>query len=947
MSSLDLNKSLTSSLSKVEYAITYIAKGLVSDIDDFNRGLTEASLVASSFSQSFRRASTEVDESSRRIQIAGDRLVGVFGLVTEGVNAVFGGWKNLGTNIDRVSEVNNQMIRLSGQSGEAVRDFKDEIMSIVSDLNKTTGGAYNPQDSYERIVSMSQGVTSNLEAIEEMSRPLLLTYESLDVNINNVAELFNRFYTRYTFSSSHMESIMDEIRGNTAGNSADAEATIRNIESLENWINYYAGNDNDLRNELLGKVSHYSSWLESMNLDSSAFTGYLNTAAYGDWSKNPELINILSRSGIGASQATDMARSGQYEELTQAIMDGIYDIMQNTKDSYALGQALDNYGIDRDLALEVWNTKNSNGYVGLDEFMQSLPNEEDISSSMEKIVEDKYVSAADKANNWLSQIYSKLANIQETLGFGISDIAGAFYLLSGLSGLGRGLFSGRGTAGSAGTGAGGILGTTGIVGALERGGLNVLGNPQHLATGSAVATGLATTAGVAAGVGLGAYGLYSGYQNFKEGETGYGTANMIGGGLGLVGAGALGASLLGVGAANVWNPVGWGSLIAGAAVIGITKAIESTDIGSSDAVERAYNEVAQSVQRQAKEHENALILIQNGLENNVELEKLRTDLINTGLLSEETAQSLLETKTEDLRGVLEEMTQSYREAVSAWSAETQALLNENKKEDIAYAAQLHGGLEELLQEWNDSGRLTKGSEELSAVENLMFELYQSLDARSANGEDFDKDTEKIYKTMTKAFKDGILSTKEANSIIDAGLFNTAFQNANFSPEELMRATSIMAATNSAGKGAYDLITRGLGEYHGNVENIPADVAARYGLSGYAEGSNYIERDQLALVHEGEAVVPKRFNPAVFTQEYLKEATKLLSENQSNIDKDICKSNDYLDESNNHMLEFISEMKEIKSYLREWKTYQVNRDRKLSTTQKLSYGSSSQIKAYSL
>ena len=70
-----------------------------------------------------------------------------------------------------------------------------------------------------------------------------------------LADIFNRFYTRYTFSSSHMESTLDEIRGNTAGNSANAEATMENIRSLEQWINLYAGNDNDLRESLLDDVS--------------------------------------------------------------------------------------------------------------------------------------------------------------------------------------------------------------------------------------------------------------------------------------------------------------------------------------------------------------------------------------------------------------------------------------------------------------------------------------------------------------------------------------------------------------------------------------------------------------------------------------------------------------------------------------------------------------------
>ena len=38
-------------------------------------------------------------------------------------------------------------------------------------------------------------------------------------------------------------------------------------------------------------------------------------------------------------------------------------------------------------------------------------------------------------------------------------------------------------------------------------------------------------------------------------------------------------------------------------------------------------------------------------------------------------------------------------------------------------------------------------------------------------------------------------------------------------------------------------------------------AREQGLPAFAQGTNYVPRDMLALIHEGEEIVPKRFNPA--------------------------------------------------------------------------------------
>ena len=51
----------------------------------------------------------------------------------------------------------------------------------------------------------------------------------------------------------------------------------------------------------------------------------------------------------------------------------------------------------------------------------------------------------------------------------------------------------------------------------------------------------------------------------------------------------------------------------------------------------------------------------------------------------------------------------------------------------------------------------------------------------------------------------------------------------------------------------------------SILQLPAgtaeEVAAALGIPKFAVGTNYVPRDMLAQIHEGEAIVPKAYNPA--------------------------------------------------------------------------------------
>lgn len=856
--------------------------------------------------------------------------------------------RSIGRMADDYSTASNQLIRLSGVSGEEVRSFRSEFMGIVSDLNDSTGMAYNPLEQYERIIAVSQGVTSSLESISELSRPLLLAQETLDVNINDIADLFNKFYTRYQFSSSNMESTLNEIRGNTAGNSANAEATLQNIKSLENWIGYVAGNDNQQREEMMKSISHYTSWLESMNIDSSPYTEYLNAIAYGDYSSHPELANILTRSGLSSVQATEMAWGGQFEELTKALIDGVYSAFSTVEGSYAMGASIDNLSINRDMAMEAWNTINSAGFVSLEDFMEKAAEPH---PTMTELVEDKYISATEKANNWLSKLYEKVAFIQEHLGFGLSDVAGLYVLLKGVQGgidtIARGFFetSGRELTSSALSSLGTRSTLRGVITSSRLGGVGRAAS-SGLANVAALGGGIGGTAMLGGGLLAGAGLAIDGGKDLFSSETDAGTKILSGvemaGGVG----GA--AALIGLG---VTNPIGWAALaIGGVALLGKSIHKAATTIGETNAIEKAYEDAKNSVVNSSRDNEDTLTAIKQGLQDNLDLEQMRSDLINSGILSENDIENARNANKEGLL----KLTEAYLKATDKFSETYETALDKYMRSDMEYASILKENLFKTLQEELDKGQLKDGSDKLGYVDTLFYSLYKDLNSQKASGVEFDKDTKKIYDTFVKAYEDGKLTEKEANSIIDKGFWNTTFKNANFGVDALVSgldkvtslsnaanmwtygiapldktyygveeashvlelATKALHATNSA--SAVEYLDQLKSEGYTSEKYVEiGEAAKKWGLKGYAEGSNYITEDQIAMLHEGEAVIPKKYNPAANTQEMkeLAEQTKRVHEetkHQSN-------------ESKEYMSAFIDELREIKEFLADWKLDNIKRE----------------------
>lgn len=884
--SLRISQALATNMSKTEYAINsiahasessaknieYITMKITGTADIFTKRMDNAASATEKFNTGllsslnitrvFNRNMSDTSDTTRRFRDNLQSTESVFGTLIRH----FGGLDKLGREVDNFSAASNQMIRLSGMRGDTVREFRSEIMSTVKDMNMEMGSIFSPQESYKQIISISQGVTSNLEALEEMTRPLLLTQETLDVNINSIADLFNRFYTRYSFSSENMESVLDEIRGNTAGNSANAEATLQNIKSLENWINVIAGNDNQKREDMIAEISHYTSWLESMNIDSAPYTKYLEAIAYGDWGENKELLNIFSRQGVTGTQAQDMARNGQWQDLTIMMTEGMRDMISTVQDSRSLGKALDNLGIDRSTAMANWTTLDSAGFVSFEDFLKE--NDANNKASAAELVEDKYVSAADKTNNWLEQIYSKIASIQEHIGIGVSDLAIGAFLASRL--------------GMGGVGAGGSL----IGGALTRGANTVGANLAVGAVpvvGNMASTNLALGAGIAgagAGIGLGIYNGIQAKDLMSEGLYGAGTLSALGSVAGGVGAGAL---ALGAG------PVGWIALLGSGVAALMSKWVENATefSGNAKVVETQIQDIGKSLQDENKQRLADISDLSYRFSQESDIDKQRLLLEQSNLFDHE---DLYGKNTDQLRDLID----SYKDAVSAMDEVTEGVLD---------LAETYYKEQQNIQQ-KDFIKALRG-------ENLSGDQMKdiaSLLQTSVTDED-------LQKKFTKYLSDDKVTKSEFNDLLYGGK-NSLFDKVNMTDKSL----DVSGMSQVAGYLGWDMdfvSSDNAGEVvrlYNDFANATSDAARDraweaikdsgledqirniYGnqlsVYGYSDGTNYIPKTQLALLHEGEAVVPKKYNPAAnaFETEKTTEYVKSL----------------------------VEELRDIKEFLAEWK-----------------------------
>ena len=446
---------------------------------------------------------------------------------------------------------------------------------------------------------------------------------------------------------------------------------------------------------------------------------------------------------------------------------------------------------------------------------------------------------------------------------------------------------------------GGSSSHNGLIGLFNKAGVNASknGSLEKFATaGSTGATvsGLVNTAGVAGGLAMGAYGITEGVKDFKEGETGTGVSNTVGGVLGLAGAGAIGASMLGVGAANIWNPVGWAALIAGGATL-LGTAIYKSANSTSKTVEEANGVVDDTVEKikelKANDRKTADSLIEtleNAQKGSEEYKSAVERMTDLGLVDKDKAEQL---GTQSLIDILEnfkkisdketwEATQKGKEikaANKAWDKKVITGSDEKEGSLLNKFKDLEGG-EKLSSNWftrmfggDTVDQISAGSDAGETWRKYNENQQAALTAALQDTTLSDDDREDIQKALSKLEKDYQKVWEDTNgfqenldkSTISYNMVQRAFGNGS-GVGKIVR-TYGMSGDNAVQSWHDDLgiSTEGYTSKEQAAEEVArsGNVDTEDGKSSYAVGTPYLYHDTVAQLHEGEAVLTKSENKA--------------------------------------------------------------------------------------
>lgn len=458
-------------------------------------------------------------------------------------------------------------------------------------------------------------------------------------------------------------------------------------------------------------------------------------------------------------------------------------------------------------------------------------------------------------NITLENLMNELSVVNQWMGNWTNVIVGAIQgignIILGVAGakLGSSLLGGK---------ASGILGKAGSV--IGTG----LSNAGSTLSGVGI-TGSAATAlgaaGVTAGIAGAAYGIGTGIGQLQEGETGLGVTNIAGGAAMGVGAGLLLAS----------NPVGWFvGAIGGAALLG-ARLYESANAykEAGKVVEKEFNNVADSLQQEYDTREDNLYRIKENLQDSDTLEQARSELISSGLLTEE---EINKARTAN-KDALEDLTDKYIEETGRLSDEANDLLDKYSDIDSQNATNVMGSIKDWYDEYKNVENKTNFDTMYDMVKAVMeSENFSNL---SESDQEFAKKQWNVIQTKKT---EGTLDQADLEWFLDRGDNGHLFYS-TVSGQALEDFTR-RAQNRGAGVDKYNDIDANLvsqyllpvvqaetkEEAEMALKNAKAaglsrstyseiqETMDKFGIESYRQGINDVPEDQLAVLHQGEAVL---------------------------------------------------------------------------------------------
>lgn len=605
----------------------------------------------------------------------------------------------------------------------------------------------------------------------------------------------------------------------------------------------------------------------------------LRTAAID--AEDPTNVAEILKGMIGAGDNIYQGVNGVREQSTVSNVIGAKGYVSQNADWYAVSESIDkgmseyNHNAEmtgkmmlNNLANDKYTTATAmkdiaaeNASLGAAQFRQKYPDAYDILqgifSTLIAIASDKLLGGiGNKITNGLSKGFNKL--------FGKGG---------GTSGTGAG----------AGSGGGGwltsLVGGNGATAGLSS--MQALGNGlvnTHAGTLTSSATtlgGAATAAGAAAGAAMAVYGTSEAIKDFgkaadrgssdseKQSAATSGTLNAIGAAGGAVGAGAL----IALGASN---PIGWVALAVGGVALGAAALykVYNQQSGVMQEVNAKYEQQKEVMEQEQQVRAEQIDSLKTTLENAETTEEKRNAVVSEGIMTQEEANNMtsaqLDTFVDQLKKTNEDLsnkeTEFFEDLEKARKEEQESIREQNKEAiieqiknetDTDKQKEMLKSLGYTDEQIESIGEQTGGflgiGTHAKTVEDLLNERTDNQGWFGIGGQSkLDAIDSNTYNDFAEKFGTegvdtlGDYSTETDQKIVQAKAFLETWKDKK---EDM---TSLQ-------KQEYDQYK----EFLSGQEDIT--TGKNYDVSMYAAGNPYVASDQMAYIHQGEAVLTKEQN----------------------------------------------------------------------------------------
>lgn len=372
--------------------------------------------------------------------------------------------------IDRSTKLinsSNTMVFQTGYTYATVQNYRDDLRSTVDSLNSRYDRAqfdYNESLDLINTIIYDTGI-KDIDFYETYGELFLKTSKSMNIHLGSLAEFSEKFYKRYNFSSMNMEDMLTSIRENTAGTSLTDEQVRDFLMSNQTTLAQYA--DQIVRTQ----GGDFNTILTGLNDNFAESLAYLNKLGLDNSQINTVMDTLMKAStDKSGSEAVELMQVGiQGSDLDRFMSDPLSVVEKYVQGAARLGGSLaSNFGLSSTYASAA-GLKNDELYRQLyltskyGNFITAEESTENNPEIAEDPLRERYVTISEHISNKASTIADILADIQEDTGVDLPFLKSILEFLKDIFSIGAGMSFGQFllTRFLGGTASGGLLGKLG------------------------------------------------------------------------------------------------------------------------------------------------------------------------------------------------------------------------------------------------------------------------------------------------------------------------------------------------------------------------------------------------------------------------------------------------------------------------------------------------------